>query len=309
MSTYLQIMENPRARKLWLAMPRLVNIALLALLGFTLAQLTWLIITPADKLPVISTQQTQTQPMTATVDHASQIAQLSLFGSATPTKVVDSKPKEAPETRLNLKLRGVFALDDEEKGLALIADGSGPEKMYMVNDTIGRGTTLASVYPDRVMLKIRGRFETLKLPETQATGMSYSAATQAMKQSSMPRSNKASSMQKNRMPGGNKSSNNRTSSSKSLKTYRREFLRDPQQVAKHIAIAPVDNGYRVSTKSPHPAIDKIGLQDGDIVTAVNGIPLDTQANGLSAFRAIRTAKQVTVNIIRQGQPTTLNVSF
>ncbi len=300
MSTYLNILENPQARKFWQAMPHLVNIALLALLGFSLAQLTWLIMTPADKLPVINTQHVKEKSNTGNIDLADQISRLSLFGSATQIKVAENKPAEAPETRLNLKLRGVFALENEEKGLALIADGNNPEKMYLVNDTIGRGTTLAAVYPDRVMLKIRGRFETLKLPETQATGMSYSAATKAMQQSSITKSsNRTAGVRGKRTPTRNKS----------LKTYRREFLRDPQQVAKHIAIAPVDNGYRLSTKSPHPAIDKIGLQDGDIITAVNGIPLDTQANGLRAFQAIRTAKQVTVNVIRQGQPTTLNVAF
>ncbi len=305
MSAYLQILENPQVRRLLQAMPRLVTIALLALLGFTLAQLTWLIITPTDSQPIVTSQPIKVQPGVVSVNHADQISRLSLFGSATQTKVAE-KPKEAPETRLNLTLRGVFALEDEEKGLALIADGNGPEKVYLVHDTIGRGTTLASVYPDRVMLKIRGRFETLKLPETQATGMSYSAATKAMNQTSMnqtSRLNNRSSNKTARMPANSASRN------KSLKTYRREFLRDPQQVIKHIAIAPVDNGYRVSTKAPHPAIDKIGLQDGDIVTSVNGIPLDTQANGLRAFQAIRTAKQVTVSIIRQGQPTTLNVSF
>lgn len=297
MSTLSHFLHNPRARILLGVLPRYVSMALLILLGVSLANSIWLVATPANRLPIQSQKTPTSKQANSGVDHAGQLARLNVFGTAFKAKKDIEKPQKAPETRLNLKLRGVFALKDEEKGLALIADGNKPEKMYLVNDTIARGTTLAAVYADRIMLKIRGRFETLKLPETQGTGLSYSAASRALNSAGNP---------KNKQPANNAVANQ---ANKTLKTYRREFLRDPQQVTKHVAFAQVSNGYRVSTRLPHPAIDQIGLQNGDVVTAVNGILLNTQANGLKAFQAVRSAKQVTVDVIRNGQPTTLNVSF
>lgn len=68
-------------------------------------------------------------------------------------------------------------------------------------------------------------------------------------------------------------------------------------------------GYKVSANGKHPAFDQLGIEDGDVITSINGIELDSDAKGMSAFQALRQAQQVTVQILRNGQPNTLNLTF
>ena len=68
------------------------------------------------------------------------IANAHLFGEA------DAQPQpsavvKAPDTRLNLKLRGTIAADDETIAHAIIADDSNKAKVYFVEDSVPGGAT------------------------------------------------------------------------------------------------------------------------------------------------------------------------
>jgi len=112
---------------------------------------------PATAMPVAAPRQT------AAVDFGA-IAAAHLFGEA------DAEPPPqtavtAPDTRLNLKLRGTIAADDETIAHAIIVDGNSKANVYFIEDAIPGGASLHEVYPDRVILKRGGAFETLRLPK------------------------------------------------------------------------------------------------------------------------------------------------
>ena len=71
---------------------------------------------------------------------------------------------DAPETQLNLQLRGTIAAGDETMAHAIIADGNGKDKVYFINDAVPGGAVLHEVYTDRVILNRAGILETLRLP-------------------------------------------------------------------------------------------------------------------------------------------------
>ena len=77
--------------------------------------------------------------------------------------VVVETPINAPDTRLKLVLHGVFASEVYGKARAIIADPKGKEEQYAVGDMLPGNAELSEVYPDRVILKRNGRFETLRL--------------------------------------------------------------------------------------------------------------------------------------------------
>jgi len=299
-----QVLEHPVYQKYAPQLPRAVALLFLLMLAFSAARLVWLIVAPAPQTPSASIYNDKSSASKGLVtDFAAQIARLHPFGKPAVTKVVEAKPQQQapPETRLNLKLRGVFALTDEDDGLALISNGNGPEKVYQVDDAISRSTKLAAVFPDRVMLSINGKFETLRLPETKDTGVSYVPTSTTTR------------------PVGN--TNNAAiqapigAGDKSLGEYRKEFLRNPTTIARLVNVAKATDasgntiGYKVSANGQHPAFKQLGIEDGDVVTSINGIELDSDAKGMSAFQALRQAQQVTVQILRNGQPNTLNLTF
>ena len=296
----MQVLEHPIYQKVAPQLPRSVALLCLILIALSAARLVWLVIAPTSELPQTSVQQPKTTvSRLPTEDYDATIAGQRLFGKAvTVAAAAPTRPQEAPETRLNLKLRGVFALNDEDNGLALISNGSGPEKVYQVDDAISRSTKLAAVYADRVMLSINGKFETLRLPETKDTGVSYVPTA-----SSRPNANNRAVPQPTNEP------------SKSLSEYRKEFMRNPTTLARLVNVSKATDssgnaiGYKVSANGKHPAFDQLGIEDGDVITSINGIELDSDAKGMSAFQALRQAQQVTVQILRNGQPNTLNLTF
>lgn len=151
-------------RQIWIRrLPLLVNIVVLVLLVDAIARLTWQWLSPEDKPQAPVQQQAASQPVASTANAARKVARFHLFGQA--DLVADNgKPTVAPETKLNLVLRGVVSSDKSADAVAIIATRGGKnEKGYAIGDRLPGGAELKEIYSDRVILKHRGRLETLTL--------------------------------------------------------------------------------------------------------------------------------------------------
>lgn len=84
---------------------------------------------------------------------------------------VPSIPETAPDTSLNLTLLGIlyFAHPDSSAGLssarALIKGPNLKERGFRVQDKLPGNVKIVAIYPNRVILKRKGKFETLRLPK------------------------------------------------------------------------------------------------------------------------------------------------
>lgn len=300
-ATLTQVLEHPSYIKFSRHLPRLITLIFLILIGIALARLVYLVIAPTPQ--IINTSVNTTAPVKRgpVVNWANKIAAQHIFGTEEKAVVEEKEPEKVVETKLNLKLRGVFAIDDKELGLALISNGNGPEEVYAVDDKISSNTKLAAVYADRVLLSVRGKYETLRLPDTKDTGVSFVAAPTARPSPSSNIPSKAGMAD--------------AVAEKSLGDYRKEFLRNPTTLARLVNVTQANDasgnaiGYKVSANGQHPAFDQLGVEDGDVITSINGIELDSTAKGMSAFQALRQSQSVTVQLLRNGQPTTLNLTF
>ncbi|MEX1081868.1 MAG: type II secretion system protein N [Halofilum sp. (in: g-proteobacteria)] len=154
-----------RARAL-LARPLLLNAALAALLGWQFAGLTWQAMPATAALPPPSGA---TPPAAGrdgdSVPPAARLAQLSLFGE--PPAPESGAVRNAPETQLNLALKGIYAAG-EGAGIAVISAGDGGEDVYAVGDRIAGSAHITGIFPDRVMLRRGGQAEVLRLPADEA---------------------------------------------------------------------------------------------------------------------------------------------
>ena len=79
--------------------------------------------------------------------------------------VIDDDTDDAPDTRLNLKLRATVSAEDQEFAHAIVADSAGKEKVYFIRDSIPGGATLHKVQTDRIILNRGGVLEALRLPK------------------------------------------------------------------------------------------------------------------------------------------------
>lgn len=151
-------------RQIWIRrLPWLVNIALLLLLVDAVTRLTWQWLDQEETAKPANRQNTSSRPAVRNVNLAQQVSRFHLFGKA---EVASQKgiPTVAPETKLNLVLRGVISSDVPTDAIAIIATrGGANEKGYSPGDRLPGGAELKEIYQDRVILKHRGRFETLTL--------------------------------------------------------------------------------------------------------------------------------------------------
>ena len=268
--------------------PKLVSFALAALIAVELARI---VISLLSGGPVKSPQ-----PVLANVAPRAQRAGIDVQGVVSAhlfgVAAVDpgaQDPANAPQSTANLVLAGTIATQDPKHGVAIISDG-GPSKVYSVGDRIG-GATLHSVYLDHVILDRGGALETLLLPRLLGPGMR--GAPVARRGGSDPRTVAA------------------------VENIRRMVQQDPGILDQVMRVVPSYDsaagklrGFRAYPGRNRQIFSKLGLKAGDLVTAINGTPLDDPQRGQEIFNTIQTSDHATVTIERGGQKQdiTLNIA-
>jgi general secretion pathway protein C len=267
--------------------PKVVSLVIAALILLQLLQIGYSFIskplkTPQPVLPAAMQRQGRSGADIQTVVSAH------LFG--VPPVETNQDPENAPQSSANLQLAGTIATQDPKRGVAIISDGGGPSKVYSVGERIG-GASLHSVYLDHVILDRGGALETLLLPR-QLPPSSRPVST-ARRAAADPRTAVA------------------------VDNIRRMVQQDPgilDQVMR--TVASYDNaagklrGFRAYPGRNRAIFSKLGLKAGDLVTAINGTPLDDPQHAQDVFNTIQTSDHVTVTIERGGQKQdiTLNIA-
>ena len=233
-----------------------------------------------------------------------------LFGNAPQQQAI---LRNAPETTLSLSLRGTLADANPRSGIAVIADAQSIERAWRVGEEIAVGVTLDEVYADRVVLKHDGAQEILALARDETTE----------RVAPIPSDQRGGKSLRNTAPGA-------ATSPGALPTFAPPQLAhgaldwqktmdkiggSPADLAKNVRIDPVITngqiaGVRVSAANGDAGmISKLGLQPSDIVTAVNGVPIDSVARGQQIFESLRDANSVRVTVNRGGVPTEITVQL
>jgi len=292
-------------------LPVVASILAIILLTHSLAVLTWNLVpqpTYTQDVTQAQRQKPRAQSIIREQPLALKISNYNLFGKYEEKKVVAQpvQPVVVPETRLNLKLRGVFSSRDKNAARAIIANPRGDEDSYRIGAQLPGGAVLNEIYPDRVILEHNGQLETLKLP------------VEELEPGSVPDSgspvDNGSVSQSGQIPGGDTNSSNVADLSSStadnaelLGQYRSALLSDPNSMMGLINVRPYQKdgqlvGYRLRPGKDRALLRRFGLRSGDIVTAVNGVPMNNPVKALEVLRDLSTASQLTVDIERNGAP-------
>jgi hypothetical protein len=64
-------------------------------------------------------------------------------------------------------------------------------------------------------------------------------------------------------------------------------------------------GFRIVALHPREFWRGVDLQQGDVVTRVNGMPIERETDAYDAFQALRSASELRVSILRGGAPRAL----
>lgn len=66
------------------------------------------------------------------------------------------------------------------------------------------------------------------------------------------------------------------------------------------------DGWRVAAYRPQSLFDKVGLQAGDVLQQVNGVPIRDLNTLGTLFQQLKDERNMSVNLLRNGQPVTLS---
>lgn len=217
---------------------------------------------------------------------AVDIASLHLFGQAreSPRERAEPVPADAPETRLNLRLQGVFAVGDGS-GFAIIAVGNADEAVFTVGDRVAGQARVNGIYSDRVILERDGTLETLRLATEEVE--TRTTATDA-----------------ERAASGNRDMQRIVGNARELRS---RLMRNPLQLARMVRFQPYLRdgeliGYRIQPRAADAdLLAGIGLEPTDVITSINGIELSDPARAQEVLQRMQTTDTITVTWLRDGE--------
>lgn len=243
---------------------------------------------------------------------AQSVAAWHLFGNATGPIDLAALAQSAPETALQLTLKGTLNENAPEGGIAIIADEQGVDQAYRVGDTLPGGARLEGIYTARVLLSRGGVNESLSLPRG-TTGTTPNAAPRPAT------SNDRGPVPGLKLPGTSAAPAPfvqplMAPGAPSLDSYRDAVVPDAAELAKQVQIYPViENGrmagVRLAAGRDSDLLSRSGIRPTDLVTAVNGIPLDGPQRSTELINALKDARSVQVTVRRDGQETQLSIGL
>lgn len=283
-------------------LPKFVFIVLIILLTQTFAVMTWEFFSPAQEVASQASNKPKTQVKTLTTNTRLQdVSAFHLFGDAKKQPVVQQKVIDAPETRLKLSLKGVFASSNPKQAMAIIAASKGEDKTYHIGDKVSGGALLHAVYDDRIILKRNGKLETLRLPKSKLDSKAIHSS---------PASNKSSpSTSRNHVTSGRSSQDH----SKRLRKMRDTLLKDPAKIWQQVRINPVMKngavrGYTL-THNDQKLMKALNLRKTDVITAVNGEALSDPATLYGLMESLSKQSSLELSVERNGHKQTIQLSF
>ena len=213
------------------------------------------------------------------------ITKTHLFGAARMEASAGQDAANAPQTSMPLVLTGIIAADDPQNGLAILGQSAQSTKVYAVGDNVPGGAKLHSVFSERVLIERDGRLESLALPRQLSPGAPPPSAAALQ-----------------------------TTENPAFERVRRLMTDQPGLIADIMRPTPVlvdgkQRGYRVYPGRNRQAFSRLGLRPGDLVTAINGTPLDDPSRGPEIFRTLGSSSEARVTVMRNGQQQDLNLNL
>ena len=294
------VSKLPHAKLSWVV--TLLAVVYIAFLAAKLFWLIWPMPTNANLSPsYISTASGKSDRV-----NTQSILEQNLFGKAdaAPKKPVSKQTQvinNAPETRLSINLTGIVAVSGNDlTGLAII-ESQGQQITYLVDEVVqGTRAKLAQVLPDRVILDVSGRFETLMLDGMDFT-KTVSMPVLAQRENDEPE-----------LDAGPQESDRQidVTADQEVKEEiietRDELLKDPGKLFDYIRVSQAMKdgelvGYRLSPGKDPALFTKMGLQNNDLAVSINGYQLNDLQQAMSAINELRNSTDANITIERDGE--------
>lgn len=283
----------------------LVMVLVIVYIAFLLSQLVWLV-WPQPVTSPLAPIHYSGQATSGNNQSVDSIIEQFLFGKVNVTKNTNTVSQtkvinNAPETRLSINLTGIVAVSDDDKAGMAIIESQGRQVSYLVEDVIqGTRAKVSQILPDRVILDVSGRFETLMLDGldfTKTVSMPVLAARDEPEMGPLAPSTKSEEQI---------DATANLEVKEALIETREELLEEPGKLFDYIRVAQAMNdgeliGYRLSPGKEPELFKQMGLQNNDLAVAINGYQLTDLKQAMAAMNELRNSTDATITIERDGE--------
>ena len=223
------------------------------------------------------------------------IAQAPPFGRARAQPArKPAAPARLPPARIDARLVGVVAGSFAAAILAV----HGRQGIYWIGDEVVPGARLVEVGPDYAVVEHDGRRERLELaaPKGAAAARPPAPAPAARRAPAVPApAVRGPRVQRRRIP----------------RPWLRSQLARLPEILRQARVVPRYRdgkfaGFVITNIAPGSVYEKIGLQNGDVIEAVNGVVVKTPQEAMRMYEKLKDARSIAVRIERRGVEMTLN---
>jgi len=281
-----------------------VTLLVVVYLAYLLSKLVWLVWPQPVSTPLTPSHYSAGSKASSTTSVQNIIEQF-LFGKKTVTNKTNTAQQNevinnAPETRLSINLTGIVAVSNDDKAGIAIIESQGRQISYLVEEVVqGTRAEVAQILPDRVILSVNGRFETLMLDGldfSKKVSMPVLAAREA--QDMGPQKIEQSELQINATADPDVK--------EAIIETREELLSEPGKLFDYIRVSQAMSdgeliGYRLSPGKEPALFKQMGLQNKDLAVAINGYQLTDLQQAMAAINELRNTSDATITIERDGE--------
>src|SRR5208282_1270102 len=246
-----------------------------------------------------------------------------------------SWPAPVVEEDLRLKLIGTSLLS-RSKPYAIIEDPSGNESLYQVGENIPDAGRLVSVETNRAIIDRGSHQVAIEIPSSEipsseipeapsAPGRLKAFSAAAMRRRQMRTlGHHPAAAAGNDHDNSNDNDNSDDNSSKlelqklgpgKFAVSRAEVqqtMENPSQLFSQMRAMPhfvngKTDGFSISQVMPGSVFDQLGLQNGDLLTSIDGQPVTNPMQAMGLMQTMKTASAIDLIVSRGGQPTSVHL--
>ena len=210
---------------------------------------------------------------------AALLARVPLFGKEQkPAPVARPKARPVAASRLNIQLLGAVAAGS--RSWAVVRLPSGEEKAAPLGANLMPGVKLERVAPRAIVVRHAGRLERIEMKRRTLAGARVAAGLS----SPAPKA-------------GGRRVFRRAEVQRQLANL--PALLTSARAVPHMNGGSMD-GFQLTEIAPGSLAAQAGLQNGDVVQAVNGRPLHSVADGAALLQQVQQARSLDIDILRRG---------
>lgn len=214
---------------------------------------------------------------------------------------------EAVETALDVKVIGVLVVGegkDSRSSATVMASGKGEPKVYAVGDkeSFAPETRLTRVQPDRIEFTNGGRLEFAKVVSQFGELSIFGPPKRVAGTGAPPGERVVASKEATGVAaeGQRRFSVDQSEVENALQNL--DKLYTEIRAVPHFTGGKVE-GMKILSVKNDSIFGKLGIKRGDVLQKINGMELDVK-RGFEIFSKLKDSKSLTVDLVRDGKPTT-----